>query len=276
MLAFVKSCGHGVISKMYRVGVYHFKGGVGKTTSALNLAWLAAAAGNRTLLWDLDPQGASSWLLGVDGSGPALSDALSGALPTGELLQDTAHPKLHLIPADLRQRHSDIELANDELSRRKQRRQLRDLTTPFGEDHALLLFDCPPSLSLTMENAFMATDVLLVPLQPAPLSIRAFGQLLETLDRPRYAHLQVIPFFTMVDRRRRMHMELLRHPPANLPNLLRTSIPCSADIERCAHERAVLAQTQPNSPAALAYKRLWNELTRLLPGIRNKKRAYVF
>ncbi len=261
---------------MYRVGVYHFKGGVGKTTSALNLAWLAAKAGNRTLLWDLDPQGAASWLLGIDDSGPSMAELLEGQCTAANLLRPSAHPKLNLMPADLRQRHGDLLLARDELSRRQQRRQLRELTKPLGEEHALLLFDCPPTLSLTMENAFMAMDVLLVPLQPAPLSIRAFGQLKETLDRPRYRHLKILPFFTMLDRRRSLHMQLLREPPAALEGLLRTAIPCSADIERSFQERQVLAQSQPSSPAALAYKRLWNELAHLLPGIRNRQRAYVF
>src|SRR5690348_9539161 len=95
---------------MKTVAVYNVKGGVGKTATAVNLAWLSAAGGHETLLWDLDPQGGASWYLQGPETGAAAKKIVDGDAPLADLLQPTRHDKLSLIPADLSYRSFDTLL----------------------------------------------------------------------------------------------------------------------------------------------------------------------
>jgi chromosome partitioning protein len=154
------------------VAVYNLKGGVGKTTTAVNLSYLSAAAGRRTLLWDLDPQGASSFAFriqpGVAGfgrksleSGQALATAIKG----------TDFDGLDLLPADFAYRKLDRLLGD----LGKPHRVMADLLRALGRDYDVILLDCPPGFSVLIEAVFATSDLIVVPTIPTVLSLRTLA-----------------------------------------------------------------------------------------------------
>ena len=153
---------------------YNIKGGVGKTTTAVNLAYLAARDGQRTLLWDLDPQGAASYLFRirprVKGGAKAL---IRGARSLDDGVKGTDFDNLDLLPADFTYRNMDLELD----AAKNSTRRLRRLLKPLSDEYDVIFLDCPPSISLVSENVMHAVDTLLVPLIPTTLSLRTLDQL---------------------------------------------------------------------------------------------------
>ena len=238
------------------VAAYNIKGGVGKTSVSVNLAWLAADSGARVLLWDLDPQGAATYMLRIKpkikGGGRRL---VHGKTDPAALLKGTDHERLDLLPADFSYRNMDLAL--DE-TKRPTRRLARVIDQLAGDyDHVFL--DCPPAISLASESVFEAADVLLVPLIPSPLSLRTFEQLREFVaanvpDPPR-----ILAFFSMTDGRRRVHREVAEELSGD-DGVLVTAIPYASDVERMAVHRRVLPELAPHGRAGVAYAALWEEL----------------
>jgi cellulose biosynthesis protein BcsQ len=233
------------------LATYNIKGGVGKTSAAVNLATLAAHDGHRTLLWDLDPQGASTYLFRVKpkvkGGGGKL---VRGKTDVEAQLKGTDTEGLDLLPADFSYRHMDLALD----ATKKPTTRLRRVLEPLA-DYDYTLLDCPPSISLVSESVFEAADALLVPIIPATLSSRTLDQLHEVLGKgPR-----VLGFFSMADRRKRLHRDLMDELSKE-HDVLETVIPTSADVERMGAKRAALVDFAPRSAAARAYADLWREV----------------
>ena len=234
---------------------YNVKGGVGKTSAAVNLARLAASGGAPTLLWDLDPQGASTYLFRVKpkvkGGGKAL---VRGRSDVDALIKGTDHEGLDLLPADFSYRHMDLALDGA----KKPTARLARVLEPLAGEYAYTFLDCPPSVSLVSESVFEAADVLLVPIIPATLSSRTFEQIERLLSEegPR-----VMAFFSMVDPRKRLHREVMRQLREEQPAaVLETAIPAAADVERMGVHRTVIADFAPRTRAARAYEELWREI----------------
>jgi cellulose biosynthesis protein BcsQ len=242
------------------VATYSIKGGVGKTSTAVNLAFEAARAGVRVLLWDLDPQGAATFLLRVRPKVRGGSKRLVGT--NGELASHVRGSDLsavHVVPADFSLRHLDLHLE----SAPQPTQRLASLLDPLRDGYDLALLDCPPSISLASESVFGATDALLVPVVPATLATRTLTQLTRFLGDQASAP-SVLPFLSMVDRRRKLHRELVENLATSWPQLLATVIPAAAVIERMGHERAPVGAFAPSSPAARAYRALWDDLSTTL------------
>ena len=144
---------------------------------------------------------------------------------------------------------------------RKPTKRLDVLLRPLDRDYDFAFLDCPPSISLVSENVFRATDALLVPLIPTTLSMRTLAQLdafladHSTKHRPR-----ILAFFSMVDRRKTLHRELVEKVRAERSDVLDTVIPASSDIERMGVHRAPLATYAPRARSTKAYRDLWAEI----------------
>ncbi len=248
------------------LATYNIKGGVGKTSAAVNLAYLAAAEGAQTLLWDLDPQGASTYLFRIKpkvrGGGRKLVRLKSDV---AGLIKGTDHEGLDLLPADFSYRHMDLALD----SFKRPTRRLARVLEPLYGDYDYVFLDCPPSISLVSESVFEAADALLVPIIPATLSSRTFEQLEELLDAGRYGGARsdgvpegplILAFFSMVDARKRLHREVMERLRERWAGVLEAVIPASAEVERMGLKRGAVVSYAPDGKAALAYRALWSDV----------------
>jgi chromosome partitioning protein len=238
------------------LATYNIKGGVGKTAAAVNLAYLAARDGRRTLLWDLDPQGAASYLLRVrprvKGGGKAL---VRGKTSLDQAVKPTEFDHLDLVPADFTYRNLDLALD----AAKKPTRRIARLLAPLDGAYDLAVLDCPPGISLVSENVVHAAGTLLIPLIPTTLSVRTLEQLtafVAALDRPP----TLFPFFAMVDGRKRLHREVIDDLRSHRKDLAATVIPALSLVEQMAVHRAPLPSFAPRSRVTRSYEELWAEV----------------
>jgi chromosome partitioning protein len=238
------------------LATYNIKGGVGKTATAVNLGYLAARDGFRVLLWDLDPQGAASFLFRVKprvkGGGRAL---IQGRRPLDGAIKGTDYDNLDLLPADFTYRNLDLLL--DEA--KKPERRLASLLAPLKSEYDAVILDCPPSISLLSESVLHAAHLLLVPLIPTTLSVRTLDQLTEFVGEFNGHRPEVLAFFSMVDRRKRLHTQITQDLPAQRPDFAAAAIPALSVIEQMSVQRAPVAAFAPRSAAAREYAALWQE-----------------
>ncbi len=239
------------------VALYSIKGGVGKTSSAVNLAFIAASQGYRTLVWDLDPQGASSYYFRIKPKVKGGSkDLIAGKRELDGLIKGTDFDNLDLLPADFSFRNLDLVLD----AKKKPTQQLKKLLKPLAEDYDYIFLDCPPNISLLSEAVFATADILLSPIIPTTLSLRTLEQLKEFLAENDLKNVTLVPFFSMVDRRKNMHKELMESLAKTHPEILKTPIPYASDIERMGLERMPLGGFSTKSRSLQAYQTLWQEL----------------
>ena len=237
--------------------LYSLKGGVGKTAAAVNLAWEAAGAGRRVLLWDLDPQGAATWYLRTDDDpGLAAKKVVAGKVPLGRHVRPSRYARLDVLPADFSFRHMDALLKAASGSKKV----LRRLIEPFSENYHLLILDCPPGIGTLAAGILRAADQVLVPTVPTPLSLRALERVREFADSENVPDANLRPFYSLVDRRKRLHRDLLENPPELLRGAPKAWIGYSADVERMGEARAPVGAFAPSSPAASQFHRLWKAL----------------
>jgi cellulose biosynthesis protein BcsQ len=244
------------------LATYSIKGGVGKTTSAVNLAYEAARAGARVLVWDLDPQAAATYFLRAKPRMKGGADRLvgkKGALDSH--IRATDFDAINVIAADFSMRNIDVHL--DDVKRPVER--FARLLDPHRDRYDVALLDCPPSISLGSESVFGAADALLVPTIPTPLSARTLVQLAQFL-RDWDAPPLVLPYVSMIDRRRPLQRDIAAGLHEDWPELLRTEIPNASVIERMSIERSPIGALGTGTKAARAFRDLWNDIsTRLWP-----------
>ena len=243
------------------LATYNLKGGVGKTAATVNLSYLAARAGYRTLVWDLDPQGAATFYFRVK---PKVKGGtkkiLGGKRSLESVVKGTDFEGLDLIPSDFSYRNMDLAISDA----KKPSRQLLKLMRPLSDEYDFLFLDCAPSISVVSENIFYAADALLTPLIPTTLSLRSYRQILRYFAGKGLDRMKLLPFFSMVDRRKRLHREIVENLPRENPEVLNTGIPYASAVERMGIMRAPLGSFEPRSPAAIAYRKLWEEIGRRL------------
>lgn len=240
---------------MATIAVYSMKGGVGKTTLAVNLAWAAAMhSKRRTLLWDLDGQAAASFILAHDRKrGDEARAVIEKDVAPEKLIVKTKVPLLDLLPADA-SLHT-LESLFSEIDRKK--RVLR-LTEQLQRHYDHIILDCPPGLGSTSEQVIRGAELILVPMIPSTLSRRAFGEVRDHLTHHHKGGPPILPLFNMVDRRRLAHRAALEAEP-DYP-----VVPMASAVEQMADRHAALGEYAPKSPAAKAVIQLWTTVERRL------------
>ena len=239
------------------IGVHNIKGGVGKTTTTVNLAAIAATAGARVLVCDLDPQGAATFFFRVVPKVKGGRRSLTRkAADFDRLIKGTDYPCLDLLPSDFSFRKLDLILG------RKRKAQEHFIESMGDLDHSydVVLIDCSPGISMVAEAVFHMSDALLVPVIPTTLSVRTLESLVAFLSKRSYEVPRIFPFFSMLDRRKTLHRETTEWLWREVPSFLRTAIPNSALVERMGVHRAPIASYAPTSELARAYESLWQEL----------------
>jgi len=246
------------------IACYSNKGGVGKTAASVNLGYAFAEAGRRTLICDLDPQGASSFYFRVKPSkklteGRFFKDVerFTGAI------RGSDYERLDILPANLGFRDFDIFLSRMRNSRSRLKKALKAVKSEYD----VILLDCPPNISTLSENIFRAADAVVVPVIPTTLSERSFEQLLG------FFRANVLPlgklhgFFSMVQGVKALHGETIAGmAAAHGDRLMQAQIPFATDIERMGVHRAPVLATAPGSAASGAYRALYQELLQRVAG----------
>ena len=241
---------------MATVAVYNVKGGVGKTSIAVNLAWSASQrSARRTLLWDLDAQGASSFLLGAAGrarSGASAADLFSGDTKAKALIVPTIFDRLSLLPADASLATLD-RLLHD-LGKKK---RLAKLVEDIGRDYDLIVLDCPPGLGDLAEQLVRAADLVVVPVVPSELSRRTLAAVEGFVNAKEARAVPLLPVHSMIDRRRKLHREAVAGN--DWPGL-----PMASAVEQMAERRVPIGTFAARSAAGKAYDALWQRVAGLI------------
>ena len=239
------------------LAIYSNKGGVGKTTAAVNLSYLAAQAGAKTLICDLDPQASATYYFRVK---PKLKSGakgfIKGGKPVYKSVKGTDYENLDLLPADFSLRNLDITF--DKMRRSKKR--LRRILGPFRKEYDLIILDCPVTINILAENIFNAVDYAIVPLIPTTLSVRTYRQLLSFCKKKNYDTARIYSFFSMVDRHKKMHLELMVRAAREFNGVLQSLIPYLAQIEKMGIYRAPVPVYAPGSLASKSYQNLWSKI----------------
>ncbi|MEL6978213.1 MAG: ParA family protein [Pseudomonadota bacterium] len=242
------------------------KGGVGKTTTAINLGTTLAAVGRRVLVVDFDPQGNASTGLGIDRSrGASTYELLHGevGLAAASVMSRNV-PNLSVIPSTVELAGADADLMDEQDGRHRLKKALRDPNGVGPRDYDYILIDCPPSLNILTVNALTAADGVIVPLQCEFFALEGLSQLVRTIDRIRrglneYIGIQGV-ILTMYDKKHRSCEEVAMEARDFLGDLVfRTIVPRNVKIAEAPSHGKPVTLYDPESPGSAAYIELVNE-----------------
>ncbi len=239
---------------MFIASLYNLKGGVGKTASCVNFAYMAALDGYKTLLWDLDPQGAASFYYKAQPKHKSsIKKLLGNEIDIKDLIMATDYEYLDIIPADMSIRKMDLLLDQN-----ASKKQLKNLLKGITGEYDFVLFDCPPGFSLLADNIFYASNAILMPVIPTTLSIRTYEQVKTYLNEKGDID-KLMCFFTMVDMRKSMHSDVMKELYQD-KRFFEYYIPYLSDVEKMGVYNAPVSAFAPSSYAATCYNALWQEI----------------
>src|SRR4051812_36576378 len=237
------------------IAVYSAKGGVGKTTLAVNLAWASATLSKRrTLLWDLDAQGAASYILGQQPGAKSAKASITRDGDVSGLIRASNVAGVDVLPADDSLR--SLDYAFHHLGKRK---RLAKIAAELSETYDRIIIDCPPGLTDTSDQILRASDIAVVPVIPSALSQRSLDVIKDHVARKKGPKVTLAPVFSMVDRRRGLHQaELDKH--SGWP-----AIPMASAFEKMSEERKPIGYILPqSSPHVEAVAELWRRIEKVL------------
>ncbi len=245
------------------IAVVNQKGGVGKTTTTINLAAHLAEMGKFVLIVDMDPQGNATSGLGVDRDSLShgLYEALARQKRMHDVIANTNHEGLRIAPATQNLAGASVELVD--VDRREF--QLRDLITEISHGYDYVLIDCPPSLGLLTVNSLVAADEILIPVQAEYYALEGLGQLLQTIELVKthiHPELDVLgAVLTMFDKRTRLSIEVMNELYKFFPNnIFRSVIPRSVRLAEAPSFGKSILHYEPKGKGSKAYERLAREL----------------
>lgn len=254
------------------IAVYNIKGGVGKTTSAVNLAYLSAMSGYKTLIWDMDHQGAAGFFLGNEsqlkgGIKGVFKDLQQAPSKSGiaDKVVDTDYENLYLLPSDISMRLLDVKTAEARASNKV----IAKLLSPLVDDFDYIFVDCAPGLTVANESLMHACDLVLVPVIPTVLSVRMLEQLNDYIKQSVHSKTKtnkprLRAFFTMMDGRKALHKSIYQQLCVKKKTIiLPVSVPYQANAEKMAIEQKPIAEFAAASAAAEAYDSLWASVKRM-------------
>ncbi|MBI2886422.1 MAG: ParA family protein [Chloroflexi bacterium] len=241
------------------------KGGVGKTTTAVNVAAYIAAKGNRVLLADLDGQANATSALGLSvGEGPSVHEVLVRSMPPGNVIRPTNVQGLHLLPSSPSLVAAEIELAPQIGREFKLRRSFQDI----DGDYDFVLIDCPPALNLLTVNAFSASRYVFVPVQCEYLALEGLSELLSSIQmvkdnlNPQLELGGII--MTMYDSRTALSKEVVNEVRNHFPQTFKAVIPRNVRLAEAPSHGATIMEYAPESPAAKTYAAVAEEVLQRL------------
>lgn len=238
------------------------KGGVGKSTTAVNLAAGIAEVGHRVLLVDLDSQAHASLYVGFsDEEHPSTADVLLDRLPIQEAIRKTSVERLDLIPSSSGIGEFDMEMAHAE----DRTQRLRDAVAPIRDLYDFVVYDSPPSVSLLMVNIMVAADAFIVPTHADWLSLKGMLKLFQTAENAREAYGTAATLLgvllTRVDYRERVTSELVEQLRSAYPTIVfQTEIRTSVRLKESPSFGQTIFQYAPNSVGARTYRELTQEV----------------
>ena len=247
---------------MKLLAIANQKGGVGKTTTAVNLSTCLAVKGKRVLLIDLDPQGNATSALGLEGTtGKSLYEALIGHAYIKQNIVPTRFACLSMIPADLDLAGAEIEVArlDDHLTR------LRDVLAGLSQEsgYDYLFLDCPPSLGILMTNALAAAHQLLIPLQCEYFALEGLSKIVHLVNQIRAVNEGLSIggiIMTMYDARTNLSQQVVNEVRQHFPNLVyQTIIPRTVRLGEAPSFGKPIIEYEPHGTGATAYRALAEE-----------------
>lgn len=238
------------------------KGGVGKTTSSLNLASALAMKGKKVLLVDSDPQGNASSGVGVYkmDNGAQLYNCFMGDLPAMNCIRDTNIKNLRVLPSSIDLVGVEVEL----ISLKDREKILRKILRPLREHYHFIIIDCPPSLGLLTINGLTAADSVLIPMQCEYFALEGLAQLIETIRKVKKSLNQGLYIegllLTMFDRRNRLTHQVAAEIKKHFgKQVFNTVIPRNVRLSESPSYGQTILEYDRNCPGAKAYIRLGNE-----------------
>lgn len=245
------------------IAVTNQKGGVGKTTTTINVAYNLAKSGKRVLLVDLDPQGNATSGLSVSKNGATTRDVLSGKAALEAAAVPTAYKNLAILPTDAELATLETEIASSKDRAIRLKKVLSEI------DYDVVLIDCPPSLGLLTVNALTAAHSVIIPVQTEYYALEGLGQLLETMKlvrqalNPKLAILGVV--MTMHNTRTTLSSQVEEQLRANFKDrLFQTAVPRNIRVAEAPSHGKPVGEYDKWSKGARAYKQLTKEITERL------------